>query len=251
MLSELRSPRGPGCLSDLVFDAWSAGELEPDRVRAAAEHLAGCEQCSARGQELDRQRAQFLEGAPEFVAPGTRAPRRARGPRWPAWVGGSVALAAVLALAVGKLGEQPELSEGDGTRSKGPAHLTFFVKRGTRVLDGVPGQSVAPGDQLRFAVTSAVPTHVAVLSLDAAGTASIYHPTDSPRATAVDAAQRFALASAVELDGVLGKEVVFGVFCEASFEVEPLRKALSSEHTLAPPAGCELDRLELVKERLP
>jgi hypothetical protein len=100
-------------------------------------------------------------------------------------------------------------------------------------------------------VTSARETHVAVLGLDAAGTASIYHPTADRIATPVGAVSQHALDSAVELDAVLGKELVFGVFCDAPFAVEPLRQGLAAERTLTAAAGCEIDRLELVKENLP
>ena len=234
-----------------MFDAWHAGELEPDRERAALEHLANCQHCSARREHLGRERARFLDRAPKFVPSAQPAPTSSVKQRRSAWLGGALALAAVLALTLGKLVRNPDVSEGGGTRSKGPAHLSFFVSRGGQVFEGLPGQAVAPGDQLRFAVTSSKKAYVAVFSLDAAGTASTYHPTTGATATGMTASSQHALDSAVELDGVLGKELLFGVFCDAPFPVEPLRRELETKRDLTAPPACTIDRLDLSKERLP
>jgi hypothetical protein len=255
MLSELREPMTEDCLSDLVFDRWLAGELGPEEQRTAATHLAGCARCKARHIQIERDRAQFLDRYPSF-APRTAVPapstplgeRSATRPRRRgAWLGGALAAAALLALGVGNLGRERELGEGDGTRSKGTFALTFFVKHGDAVLAGSDGQSVAPGDQLRFAITSSAPGHLAIFSLDGAGVASVYHPSGATRARPLAVSSNTPLDTAVELDAVPGRERIIAISCPEPFELEPLRARLESERELLAPPGCVSDQLTLVK----
>jgi hypothetical protein len=160
---------------------------------------------------------------------------------------GALAAAALLALGVGNLGRWPGFDDGDGTRSKGAFALTFFVKRGDAVLAGSDGQSVAPGDQLRFAITSAAPGHLAIFSLDGAGVASVYYPSGITRAQSLAASSSKPLDTAVELDAVPGRERIIAISCPEPFELEPLRARLQTERELSAPPDCVLDQLTLVK----
>jgi hypothetical protein len=258
MLSELRESMTEDCLSDLVFDRWLSGELGPEEERTATTHLAGCARCKARHTQIERERAQFLDRYPSFAhrtsapdaAPaGERSPSVLR--RRGAWLGGALAAAALLALSVGNLGRERELDDGSGTRSKGALALTFFVKHGDVVLAGSDGQSVAPGDQLRFAITNSAPGHLAIFSLDGAGVASVYFPSGRTRAQPLSVSSSTPLDTAVELDAVPGRERIIAISCPEPFELEPLRARLQTERELLAPPGCVSDQLTLVKAAHP
>ena len=136
------------------------------------------------------------------------------------------------------------------TRTKGGARIGFFVSSGGSVRPGRDGQAVHPGDRLRFTVSAPRPAHVAILSLDAAGVASVYYPTGT-RSRHVGVVREHALESSVELDGTLGDERIWGVFCDVPFPIEPLRAALERRRDLPALPGCTVDTLRLLKKPAP
>lgn len=255
LLTESRTARGSACLSDLAFDTWRAGELGPAESSAADAHLARCARCRERRQELDTAAEAFLRSYPVLrpqsergLAAPRRVPHRSRPQTLAALAG--VALAAGVLLF---LGLRPPVRSGneDGTRLKGAERIGFVVRRGEQVFEGVDGQRVRPGDQLRFVATTQAARYLAILSRDGAGVASVYYPTAATHARRIDPAESGLLDSAVELDATLGAERVYGVFCESPFELEPLRAELERAKRLVAPPACRVDELQLVKENLP
>jgi uncharacterized protein DUF4384 len=114
------------------------------------------------------------------------------------------------------------------------------------VRRGGPGEVVAPGDAVRFAVTTAAPAYVAVLSLDPAGHASIYFPA-GPRAEPVAAGTDVPLPLATRLDATPGQERVMGLFCDHPALLEPVRLGLEGASAGAVPAGCRVTRWHFEK----
>jgi hypothetical protein len=173
--------RSPDCLSDLVLDQWRAGEIE-DRARLAEleAHVAGCERCRTRREAFEREAERYLSSHPLFLPhessrPQQKSSRSAR--RLQIFAGASaLAAAAVLALLLRAPHDGPLGGGQSGTRIKGSSRVAFFVKRGDRVVMGGPGEHLRPGDQLRFTATLERPKHLAILSRDARGVASVYYP---------------------------------------------------------------------------
>jgi hypothetical protein len=240
--------RPDGCLSDLLLDEWLAGELEADARSSADAHLAGCRRCKARREALRRVHAEFLERAPSFEAHAEvvgepKRPARARLRRRRVWTAASaVALAAAALLA---LPTTPGL-EPPGTRVKGAPHVGFFVKHDGRVALGVSGQTVHPGDALRFTYSSDRALHLALLNQDAVEV-TVYF-ADGARAVYVPAGSDVPLAFSVELDDRLGSERVYAVFCPKPFAVEPLRVALGHGQPLPVAPDCVVEVIALHKE---
>ena len=233
----LERQRNSGCLSDLRLDRWMMGELDQSDRRAAGDHLDGCGACQKRLAELERDREHFRAELPPLVGMAERAkqvakprPNKARTWRWqwrlaPALV---ACAAIVIALIVTRdrgrpLGEDMPV---DTTRVKGDAHLSWFVQRGGSVSAGDGQVPVLPGDQVRFALSSQEPKYVAIISVDGDQNVSIYHPAGA-RAERVAAGREVPLPSAIELDGVLGPEVVYGFLCSEPIEVEQLRQRIA------------------------
>src|SRR5262249_31376017 len=137
-------------------------------------HLSACAACSAAVAGMRGVREE-VRALPLPAALGRPAPRR----RVPglAIAGASLALAASLFLVV----RTPSLT----ARPKGTGlGLTMYVQHGDEVRRAAPGETVSPGDAVRFAVSTPAQAYVAVLSLDPAGKASVYFP-QAPRAVQV------------------------------------------------------------------
>jgi hypothetical protein len=115
---------------------------------------------------------------------------------------------------------------------------------------GTDGQQVFPGDRLRFSITTGKPAHVAILSLDGAGVASVYFP-QGKTSRSYGTVNGLALDSSVLLDSTLGTEIMWALFCDKEFALEPLRAELERAGRLAVPAGCTLDRHTIVKRAAP
>ena len=241
-MTELPTRKRPdGCISDLRFDHWLAGELDGAQVSELEGHVSSCARCAGRKRELEQQQAEFLAAAPALRSGRGTVTRTRR--TWLAPAAGGLALAAAVLLAV-----LPKGSEAPGTRRKGGERIGFFVKRGELVARGQSGERVRPGDSLRFTYSSSEPRYLAILSLDGAQHASVYFP-EGARAQQLPAGADSALPSSVELDDVLGTERIMGLFCEAAIELEPVRARLAREGAgFVTPAGCLKHELTIVKE---
>jgi Putative zinc-finger len=259
MLSRLRPPSGDGCVSDLTFARFSAGELAPDELSSLEAHLAGCDACTSKKRQLAASDAAFLAVAPTLAALQKRAvpatsdvvrPRAGRAWRWFS-AGAAVAAAAALVLVVHPPSQFGAV-DGDsvGTRLKGGARMGFFVARGGAVFRGQDSDPVYPGDRLRFVLSTNAPRHVAILSRDGAGVVSVYYPAGTSSAR-FEALRDYALDSSIELDDTLGEETIYALFCAEPFELLPLRQELERAATLSERAGCTVDTLRLTKQAGP
>jgi len=238
-----KSTTPAGCISDLQLDKWQAGDLSEPAARALDAHVTTCARCSQRRQRLAAEAARFLQQFPTPPRPSPTLPTKPRG-YWLTAAGTLLAAAAALVLWL----RTP--SEESGTRSKGAAHLSFFVKRGGEVMPGTADQVVFAGDQLRFAVTASKPQQLAILGRDSTGAVFVYH-SDSASSALVSPGREVALANSIELDDAPGTEMFWAVFCEKAFEVAPLKAELAAEGALPPPPGCTVDTLRLVKGSRP
>jgi hypothetical protein len=235
--------RGEACLSDLTLDELVRGELA-----AAAEgraHLDGCERCRARLAAIEDTRAQFLADMPRLSARGPlpssqRSRRRAR-------VRGLIAATTVLAAASLVLWLRPRpLVE----RTKGGTQLTLYVRHDGKVRLAAPGEIVAPGDTLQLTYSSERTRYLAVLSLDGAAHANVYFP-DGERALELGRARESPLPRSTVLDGVLGKETLFGLFCDTALFLPPVRREIEARGALSPLEGCDVVRLTFEKRAPP
>jgi hypothetical protein len=249
MFRQMRIGRTDACISDLRLDAWLAQNLADQEARALRAHLSGCARCQSREALLREEREQFGAAHPEL--PAWLAPQsgdadltqvaasklRARGSAWLA--GLAVAAACLLAFIA-----LPRAS----VRTKGSDYLSFYVKRGEAVHRGRLGEQVRRGDRLRFAYTASSPRYLAILSLDGARRASVYHPATA-QAERVEPGSEVLLPSAVELDEAPGEERIYAVFCDQPPQLERLRAELAAKQTrFAAPADCTLDQIVVVKE---
>ena len=231
MSTSLADHAWPACFSALRFDRFLMGELDSAEAERLRAHVAECGRCAKMMDHLQAARGERLPPWP--VVPRT-ALSRFRPPALAAGLG--LAAAASLVFMLRPVGE----------RVKGPGFaLGMYVEHAGQVRRAGPGETVAAGDAVRFAVTAPVSGHVAVLSLDPEGHGSIYFPAGG-RAESVQAGVEMALPLGTWLDGTLGEERIVGLLCISPVELEPLRLQLERGGVFAPD-GCQVTRWSFVK----
>lgn len=234
-----RGGRGDDCVSDLRFDRMLAGELDASGTADVRAHAGGCAVCAARLRELEGEAGALL---PPLALPA-RAPRTPwfrRAFALPAL--GLVAAMAVVLLLVMRGGD----GDGGGTRLKGGAHLSLFVSHGGTVRPVAPGEIVAPADRLQLTYSSTDAIHVAVISIDGAGRASVYFPDDGARAWRGEPGVDVPLPRSTILDEVLGRETLYLLACDSAVELAPLVAEMSAGRPPAA-AGCSVEAVQLEK----
>jgi hypothetical protein len=208
-------------VSDLAIDRMLAGELAACDAAAMRDHAGSCAACGALLDEALAAQRDFRRSAPPLPIVVPRASRRI-----PAnfAAAGAFAAAAVL-VALWPRGAANEV------RTKGGAIVGTYIDHAGKVRRGTPRETVVAGDRLQLVTTSTERMWFAAISVDGAGTRSVYV---EPRAIEPGIEQQIPLA--IELDATLGVETVTGVFCAHEFDAHA-----------APPADCTLDRFTLVK----
>lgn len=193
------------CLSDLLLDRLLAEEpLRPDERARAEAHLGSCAACAQRKEELFREYRAF-----ELAPP--RPPRRRRPLPRGLRLGLAAAAAAALALVIALPSSEPP-----GYRTKGAASLVVIARTQDGAIDQVlPGDALAPGDDIRFEVRTSEPAVLAILGIDAAGAVTPY-----VEELALEAGGPQLMPGAIRLDDTLGPERIVALFCE-----QPLGRA--------------------------
>ncbi len=226
------------CLSALRLDRWMMGELGPTDAETVGTHVSACTACSAAVATMRgvREEVRALPLPPAL----DRHPPARRPVRTLAAAGFGLALAASL-LVVLRPPPPAERLKGSGLG------LAMYVQHGGEVRRAAPGERVAPGDAVRFAVSTPAPAYVAVLSLDPAGKAWVYFP-EGPRAVRIPAGTEVPLPLGTRLDTTVGEERLLALFCASPVELEPVRLALQQAQDAAPlPTDCQGLRWSFVK----
>lgn len=224
-------------LSAHLLEQHHLGLLDGAPGQAAQDHLARCEACRARLQELQAFDIAFHAEpahAPELFARRVlgRLERRAsaRKPRlaW-GWLTGMMVPAAAMAALLLFHAHQPA---GDDLAVKGGARLTLAT-RGGPLVDGA---RVHPGDDVRFVVGAPEPRQVLVLGLNEKGELFPYYPLHGERSAPVGAGQAVVLPGSVVLDGQLGRERFYVLLSAEPLSVAAVQEAVRAGHvTLAEP----------------
>ncbi|MCE9577231.1 MAG: DUF4384 domain-containing protein [Deltaproteobacteria bacterium] len=226
------------CLSHLRCDQLLNGELGHAAEATSRAHLAECVGCATRLEAHVQERARF--------AVPRRVPRSRRG-----IATAMVVAAAAVVVGVVVLRRSPRdevvapLGDAATTRVKGAPSIGFYVKHREVVRPGAPGEIVAPGDALDFTASIDHPAYLAIVSIDGAQVASVYYPAGD-RAAPVAPGQAQVLPQSVVLDDVLGRERVYGVFCDRALAVDEIKAAIARD---ARPPGCVVDALTIEKRR--
>lgn len=235
--------RPPGCISDLVFDAWFAGELAFELEAPMEAHVGRCLRCRSRRGALQTARAAFLAQRPNYVASANQLARRHRRKL----LAGSALVAMALLGSLAVLARERE-SDGDLSAEFTPptaaaTQLGFVVERGAGVQRGESGQDVRPTDVVRFEYSSPISAYIAIYGLDAHGAVRVYYP-ESEVGAPVGAGDQIPLSTTVKATGAFGVERVVGLFCDVPFTVADHQRTLQLQKELVPPPGCEVSAID-------
>jgi hypothetical protein len=185
-------------------------------------HLASCAACRARADEDHGFRAELSPEVMERTLAVWRRRRRVAVVRWAV----PLVMAAAAFVLLVRPGETPEVVEPDlavkGTRPG----LAIYALRDGHVFQVGDGDVLAPGDEIRFAVTPAGSRYVLIGSIDGFGRATIYVPYEGERSVAIDPRGRTELPGSIVLDDAPGPERVFAVFSSVAIRAADVRQAL-------------------------
>jgi hypothetical protein len=230
----------PRPIPDALLERYLADDLPPALKRTIEHALETSAALRARLEALRADNQAFFVTHPVGpLAARLETPRRS----WlAAWAPAFAATAAVVVAAIVYVRRE---SEGDYS-AKGNLALTVHRRTaaGSEVL--APGAAVHAGDTVRFELRAPAAGFVAVLSADAAGKVSVYHPTGGTSA-APYRPQEPLLPTAIALDATLGPETVYAVYANQPFELRPLINQLEAGAPLRSGGGLEVETVTWVK----
>lgn len=216
MTADFISPRPAECLSDLALDRLLAGEPGP-----RWDHVNSCARCRTRLETL-KQSSHVSEA---WIASGVARTRRRLWWRRSMGLVSSVAVAATLLMVMARV--RPLPAPPDERLKGAELSLGVYVRRGSGVV--VAAQSpaeVAPGEQIRFEITSVRPGFLGIVGLDAAGAITPY-VSGGARLRKLGAGRQL-LDGSILLDGTLGAERLFAVLCKDDRDTRELVDAARS-----------------------
>lgn len=225
-------------VSDLRWDRLLAGELSAEQASAAREHASACARCAARLAELTAGRDAF---AVPMQVVALKPRKRA------VWI---AAAAAVAAAAVLILVVRPRSDPEERTKGGGP-DLVLAAGRESNLVPVSSGDVVRAGDSLQAAYTSTRDGYGAVIARDGAAGVFAYVPSSGDAMLALPAGENRSFPQSTRLDDVVGRELVFVVWCERPHTVSPLLDQLRATGDIVAPDGCTLRRVELTKQARP
>lgn len=223
------------CLSDLVIDRLVAGDFEASRVAEREGHIAQCQRCT--------ERVAAIRSAPPpsemAVTRGVRMLRAVRQRRWlMPTVAAATAAATLMFFMVVRSRDtglkQPRIDSQ--TRTKGTVVLELYAKRSGDVALIRSGEALAPGDAVRFRISTDSPGYLVVAGIDSSGVTTPYLP-ESGDAVAIDRGKNQIQPSSIVLDDVLGEELFIAVVCPNSISVEKVLEAARLANTLVSRPG--------------
>jgi hypothetical protein len=198
------------CLSDLILDRLSVGELEgTDHAARAAGHLEACAPC--------RDRLQLFKA--NVVGFKSVTPLRRR------WLPPSVGLAAAAYLG-GIVVAGTLLQKDTGVRTKGGLAMQIVAKRqdSGRVEALFEEARLSPGDAIRFKVSTEHAGYLAIVGLDSAQSVSVYYPEKDDEAR-IEPREQALLDGSIVLDTTLGPERIVALLCARPLEQNAVRDA--------------------------
>ncbi|NMO15435.1 hypothetical protein HPC49_33740 [Pyxidicoccus fallax] len=207
-------------LSSLQLDALALDALPADARSAARAHLDACATCRARAEELASLRSHFTVHVLPRTAPALRRP--------PAWHSAWRWLVPLVAVTAGVLvmARPPKTDTEPEYGVKGGATLQLFAHRGERTWKVQEGESLAPGDQVRFRLDGGGLPYVLLVSVDGAGQVNTYHPFGGARSAPLSEGAQAEVPGSVVLDTAPGPERLFALFSREPLTFDSVAPAL-------------------------
>jgi hypothetical protein len=220
----------------LLLERFIAGEIDENGARQVTEHCSTCAECSDYLTSLKTARRQFQAEYPfsRFMRAATPAARQPwyeallDGLRRPALVPayGFIAVFLIMSpILYVKYFQAPSQRE---IAFKGDDGLSFLLKRNGRVSDCTTRDTLYPGDQIQVLYTCSKHGNLSLLSVDAHGAISWYHPDrNSPVCSVPVKPGKNGYPSGIQLDDSPGQELVIALFSSAPLSKESVQTWIS------------------------
>jgi hypothetical protein len=195
-----------------------------DRARLAelrAEHEAFLRSVDV-DMEVKRIQQRALRATPEKRA-------------WWRWLvpASALAAAAAVVLVLMRRGDTPGQLDPDIQVKGDDISLVVHLATGDGSKRLASGDTVAPGDKIRFEVNAAKAGYIAIVGIDGSGALSIYHPGNGTGPIAFDPKARL-LPGAIALDATPGEEKFFALYSATPFAFDVVLPALQENRSLPP-----------------
>jgi len=212
-------------------------DLELERFIAEDLPVARKAEIEAKATTADRTRLEELRAenqaflaevdvAAQVRAIGRKMEKLAPEPRklatWWRWVfaGGALAAAAAVLLIIIR---RPDTATEDDIGVKG-GDVALIIHTENRQL--ASGDTVQPGDKLRFEINAGRRGYVAIVGIDGAGAQTVYFPFQGTAPAAIDPTVDRILPGAVKLDATPGDEKFYALYSEQPFALDAVLPAL-------------------------
>lgn len=201
-----------------------------------------------RLEQLRTENQAFLAGvdvAAEVRAIGRKMERLAPEPRrmasWWRWIfaGGALAAAAAALLLIVRKDNKP-IEDDIGIKG---GDVTLIIHTEGRRL--ASGDTVQPGENLRFEISAGRRGYVAIVGIDGAGGQTVYFPFHGTQPAAVDPTVDKILPGAIKLDATPGDERFYALYSEQLFVLDT---ALSAVRGAPLPPGVVMAEVVLKKQ---
>jgi hypothetical protein len=214
--------------TDVELERFLANDLPAPR--ASELEARATEADRARLEELRAENQAFLARVDvdaEVRAIGKRMARLEPEPRrlatWRRWLvtGGALVAAAAAILIVVRRDTRDDQEPDLQTKGNG---VSLVVHTPMRQL--ATGDTVHPGERIRFEVIASRRGYIAVVGVDGTGNPTVYHPSGGSAAGAIDPAAASLLPGAIELDATPGDEKFYAFYSEQPFSIDAVLPAL-------------------------
>jgi len=238
-------------LSTLTLNRYRYGELDDREVATLRTHLDGCDQCAARLQAQENNRAAFeLSPVPDFISSLAPAePRAAWWSRWQVWLAPALGAAALVLIALPSGTaptdglKDPDRVPPEITQTKGAKDVLeawLETDRGPRPL--AEGAEVGPGARIQLRYRQTAQAWVTFAGQDGTGTVEVYGTFPAEVGEQGWQAAPFALT----LDDTAGIQKFYAVFTSDPPTPESVELSLAKEGTVP---GGETESIQLNKVR--
>ncbi len=239
-------------LSTLTLNRYRYGELDDGEIATLRTHLDGCEQCSARLQAQENNRAAFeLSPVPDFIRELAPAPPEAAWwSRWQVWLAPALGAAALVLIALpsgtpeGETGlKDPERVSPEVIQTKGVNDVLeawLQTERGPRPLAN--GAEVGPGSRIQLRYRKTALAWVTFAGQDTTGEVEVYGTFPAEVGEQGWQAAPFALT----LDDATGIQRFYAVFTSDPPTPESVQSSLAEEGSVP---GGETESIHLTKVR--
>jgi hypothetical protein len=235
--------------TDLELERFLSEDLPAARMAEVESKATTADR--TRLEELRTETAAFLASVDvgaEVRAIGRRmekmeklAPEPKRMASWWRWVfaGGALAAAAAALLLIVRRDDKP-VEDDIGVKG---GDVTLIIHTEARRL--ASGDTVQPGEKIRFEINAGRRGYVAIVGIDGAGAQTVYFPFQGTEPAAVDPTVATILPGAVKLDATPGDEKFYALYSEHPFLLDAV---LPSLHGAKLPPGVASAEVVLKKQ---